>query len=211
VAIEYRIQATPQRAEYAEALASLVTPALVVYDDSGRPWEGYKKCLQNLSASHVCVLQEDVQLCRSFTLALDRIAAARPDQIVSLFTGGIPGPSRQDFYQAQIEGRSYSRVVNNQVVNVVSLLWPRPIAEQFLAWAEVTQIPGPVPPHADDAVVGWFALEHNLPIVQTVPCLVEHRHEVPSVVNSSRHPDDTTRKAIGFIGDADPLEVDWRQ
>ena len=142
---------------------------------------------------------------------MEQIAQANPDTIVALFIGGIPGPTRSSFYKAQLTGNVYCPVMRNRIVHVVALLWPRARAESFLLWVQVSKIPGHNPPLSDDAVVGFWAQQTQQPIVATVPSLVQHEDVVPSTVSSAeRQGKNRNRVAVGFIGDADPLELDWR-
>lgn len=189
-------------------------PDAQVVPDEVSPWNGYRACLQDLprAVSHVCVLQDDVKLAKNFPLAVERIAEANPDEIVALFIGGLPGPTRSGFHRAALKGERYCPVVRNRVVHVVALLWPRVMAEYLLAWVadEKNVIPGHNPPISDDAVIGWWAHRTNQPIIATIPCLVEHEDMVPSTVSTAhRFGRNRNRVAIRFIGDEDPLEIDW--
>ncbi len=210
--VAFRIQHHPSRAHLLSELLSALPDAVVVPDEVS-PHSGYLKCLADLppAVTHVCVLQDDVLLARNFAQTVERVVEARPENVVSLFVGGLPGPSRTDFYRAIQEGRRFSPVNSTRICHVVALVWPRALAENFLAWSDENKVPGPVPPKSDDAAVCWWSLRTGNQILATVPCLVEHP-DLESVVNPRRAKAgrDKGRTAIHFAGENDPLSYCWR-
>ncbi len=208
--VEYRIQHHPSRADLLPKLLSALPDAIVVLDEIS-PHSGYLECLADLppAVTHVCILQDDVLLARNFALTVEKVIEARPTNVVSLFVGGLPGPTRTEFYRASQEGRRFSPVNSSRIVHVVALVWPRSLAEHFLAWSEENKVPGPVPPKSDDAAVCWWSLRTGNQILATVPCLVEHP-DLESVVNPRRAKAgrDKGRTAIQFC-DGDPLSYAW--
>jgi hypothetical protein len=215
VAVAAVIQAHPSRKELAESLrdslAPLPTEISYHSSDPPSPWAGYLQALESglqTLHSHLCVIQEDARICQNFAAVIAKIAQARPDDVIQLFTGSLKGKTTKDFLQAQIKHKSYSPVWFREIHNVVAILWPREAVESFLAWSPTAKVPGPQPPRSDDSVFGYWARTTHRQIWATVPCLVEHppRGTDTSLIGNEFK---GGRQAIAFIGDADPLEIDW--
>lgn len=174
------------------------------------PWSGYRKCLRDPWTPHLCVLQDDVRLCHNFMAACGKLVETRPDDVISLFVGGLPNKTRKDYLEALKAGRHFSPVYFRDIHHCVAVIWPQRKAEQFLEWTEKNKIPGPQPPRSDDAVFGAWARRTRQTVWATVPSLVEHPDDVPSTVHlRARSGADKGRVAISFIGERDPLEIDW--
>lgn len=176
------------------------------------PWRGYRLCLSDLPESgHVAILQDDTVACRNLAPALELIAAANPDTVVELFMSMQPKRTHNRASLHYGRGR-YVDVHLADLVHVVALLWPVGKAREFLAW--VDESPGRLRGErfqSDDATVTrWMQLTKQR-IRATVPSIVQHPDDVPSIVNGHRvrHGADRGRTAGYWIGDADPLELDW--
>jgi hypothetical protein len=174
---------------------------------------GYLLSLAGLPAEgHVCVLQDDAIVCRNFVPTLERIAEARPDSVVSLFLSKAP---RRTYNRASVVfGKSrYVETNPADLVHVVGVLWPVAKAQSFVDWVEHS------PKHrgadfspSDDANVSRWKRNTRETVLCTVPSIVQHPDDVPSIVNAhkqSRIGTDSGRTAGYWIGDADPLELDW--
>lgn len=174
---------------------------------------GYMLCLADLPADgHVAVLQDDVLVSQNFMPALELIAAANPDTPVSLFLSKTPKRT----YNLSLLRHGKSRYVNTHqqdLVHVVALLWPVHKAQEFVDWIDENpkRIRGDQLSTSDDAnVTRWMQLTGQV-IRCTVPSIVQHPDDVPSIVNQTkvRGGLDGGRTAAHWIGDADPLELDW--
>lgn len=213
--IEIRIQHRPGRESINRLLADLPPEVAVVADDGEghNPWRGYKRCLSELpTAGHIAVLQDDVIVCRNFVPALEMIAEHNPNTPVSLFLSKHP---KRTFNMASLKwGRSrYVDTHQQDLVHVVGILWPVTKAGEFMDWIEGNQlrIRGGAFTTSDDAnVTRWMQLTKQT-FRCTVPSLVQHPDDVPSIVNVSKMKNgkDSSRTAAYWIGDGDPLELDW--
>lgn len=212
--ITIRIQHHPGR-ESVQRLLDQLPPEVEVVEDTGEvldPWRGYRRCLSDLpETGHVCILQDDVIVARNFVPSLEMIAAANPETIVSLFLSKAP---KRTFNLASLKyGKTrYVYTHPQDLVHVVGLLWPVQKARDFLAW--VDENPKRLRGHtfsSDDATVTRWMRFSGERIRVTVPSIVEHPDDVASVVNQSkmRSGMDGMRTAAYWIGDADPLELDW--
>lgn len=214
-AIAVRVQSHPSRRECRERLLASLDGLLVqVVEDNSQPpnpWHGYQKCLSDLRGySHVLVIQDDALVCRNFAAAVSQIVAARPKDIVSLFVGGLRNRTTQHFNMALGRGDRYSEVYFRDIHHVVAVLWPAPLAKVFLDWSRTHAVPGMPRPRSDDAVFGAWARTTRSNVLCTVPSLVEHPDDVKSTVGlRARSGKDRGRVAVSYIGDGDPLELDW--
>lgn len=181
------------------------------HGETHNPMRGYLLALSNLpSSGHVCVLQDDVIVCRNFAETLELIAAANPHTVVALFTS--QSPRRTHNMTLLRWGRT--RYVNthlSDIVHVVGMMWPVDKASEFVEW--ITENPkrirGGELSRSDDAcVTRWMKLTSQT-IRCTVPSIVQHPDDVPSVVNESKPKGGKDRTAAFWIGDQDPLELDW--
>lgn len=158
------------------------------------------------------MLQDDTIPCRNFAPTLELIAAANPGIPVSLFLSKIPRRT----YNLSLLRTGKSRYVDqNQqdLVHVVAILWPVQKAREFLAWIEKNpkRIRAGGISTSDDAHVSrWMQLTHQ-PFRCTIPSIVQHPDDVESIVNKSKMSNgrDSGRTAAAWIGDQDPLELDW--
>lgn len=211
-----RIQHHPSRAELLPPLLELLAPlpTEVICDDGPpppNPWRGYQLCLSGLpKCSHVLVLQDDAIPCVNFNAAILEIAKANPTTPVVLFLGGLPKVTGNNALKALKRGQHYSPVWIRDFVPVVALLWPKEKAEAFMAWSKTHKLPGAVP-RSDDAVVGRWMIRERQRILVTIPSLVQHPDNVPSLIGRrAKWGKDRGRVALQFI-EGDPLEIDWSQ
>ena len=127
---------------------------------------------------------------------------------VSLFLTSIPlRVSRQAIREAKA-GRTYfdARFRINEFCPVVGMLWPVRAAEEFMAWvADNPKKLGHREPRSDDSVVGkWCAHTHQT-IRFTIPSLVEHMGDQPSVKGGQTAA--SRMRALWFAEDG--LNYEW--
>lgn len=211
-----RIQHWPNRPQGLERLLERTPSAQVIVDDDPgqtSPWRGYQKCLADLPPTgHVAILQDDSLPCINFELALERVIAARPNDVISLFVGGLNNVTRKDYFTNSKRNLPWSPINFRDIHHVVALVWPVDAARRFLAWVETAKIPGHGHrmPRSDDAIIGCWARKETITVWATIPSLVEHPDDVPSTIGR-RYSNgmERGRTAIQFIGDGDPLEINW--
>lgn len=217
------IQAHPSRRHLAEGLLEcLGAKASIVYDTNAggprNPWLTYRRCVERgleLGTDHILIVQEDVLVCDRF---LDGVAAAtdaRPDNPVAFFVPGKPPAYINAIYRARRDGFAWAELPLGTWCPVVATAWPRWLAEKLLEW-----VVGNVPPawRADDEICGRFLYWAGVPVLATVPSLVEHPDTEPSVMNGHKRVGDGRdpgRRAYFFIGDeperydCDATTIDW--
>ena len=176
------------------------------------PWLGYRAALENLPATgHVLVLQDDVIVSKNFTPAVELIAAANPDTVVSLYLSTVP---KRTLNSARLHwGRSrYVDTHPNDLVHVIAVLWPVDKARDLLAWVDENplRLQGTVFQSDDATLTRWKQFRKERVRV-TIPNLVQHPDDVESIVNGHRAHSgaDKGRVSAAWIGAGDPLELDW--
>ena len=210
--IRARIQGHPARSHLHDALAAslqIPTELALHSSDPPNPWHGYRNCLSDLPrCTHLVVVQDDALVCANFGETIERVALRNADIPVSLFL--MPSPlriARQAIREAK-GGKLYfdARFRINEFCPVVGMLWPVRKAEEFLDWVEENpRRLGHRDPRSDDSVVGkWCANTHQT-IRFTIPSLVEHMADQPSVKGGPTPA--SKMKAIWFAEDG--LQYDW--
>lgn len=221
--IAYRVQAVPEREATLDRLLSQLPQAEVIVDDGSPvegewlvapdgPWRGYVKVLTaplvDSQTRHICVLQDDCIVCENFTEAVEKIVATRPSNPICLFT---PGSARQTVHTMMRANGHLVPLAFRDFLPVVAVVWPVELAASFIEWTRMAKLPGmPRPPKSDDAVAGAWKRHMRQDVYVTVPSLVEHPDDVPSTVGRrAANGEDKGRVAAMYIGERDPLEIDW--
>lgn len=222
VRLSVAVQHHPKRDYLIEPLlAALGDPepeVVAAPDPDGRPnpWREYRRALETAppKATHRLVFQDDAHPCRDFQKAARRAVAARPDALVVFCVLGAPRSWAARVTVAAGAGRSWAELDVHRLrtwLPVVAVSWPAALIEPALRWVDRQRWPHSFV--ADDEVVGRVANGMPLPVLATVPSLVEHPDDVPSSVGrrSPRAGLDPNRVAACFIDDeeCDPLSIDW--
>lgn len=170
------------------------------------PWRTYHACMTHKlpGATWRVVLQDDVELCPNFGVAVER-ALQHVDQPVCLF---VPKTLRQGslrLLKACFEDKAWCELEWREWIPVVAVAWPERLVPVFLDWAASRRF-SPSHNRADDAIVGRFARENRITFLATVPSLVNHPDVEPSLIRN--HIPKGGRRATCYVGD-DALEIDW--
>lgn len=203
--IAYRVQHSAGRDATLDRLLPLLPPGTEVVTDREdgppNPMRGYLQCLRTPPSdiTHLCVIQDDALPCKGFGWEVQHAVEQKPDEMISLFVGGLPGRTKRSFLESLSSGARWSQIYFREVHHVVGLVWPVPLAASFLEWYETAKIPGPTPPRSDDAVVGFWARTTKRLFWATVPCLVEHPDDFPSTIRMHTRTGDRGRQAIAFL------------
>lgn len=156
-------------------------------------------------ATHRCIIQDDVWVCPDFTAAVERAVESRPDDILTFWHGEHPRENIFRIGAAMTAGEPWAELNVARFVPVVASCWPRELAECFLPWVDEQDWPPEFV--ADDEIVGRFARACEVRCFTSCPSLVEHSDE-PSVMLRAQRCDEGRRAAF-YIGEDDPLVIDW--
>lgn len=149
------------------------------------------------AASHLLIVQDDALLCEDFAARAVTAVTARPDVLLALFVPGFPFMARRVERQ-RLLGEAFADLPPAAFTPVVAMSYPRAHVEALLAYSDASRWPRATRMGtADDAIVAGYVRANRLSVVATVPSLVEHRDEIPSIAKPS-HRQGRHRRAAWF-------------
>jgi hypothetical protein len=178
---------------------------------SANAWRSCRACIESIpaDATHVLVIQDDAEPCRNLAAVLPRLVAARPDRIICLFVGGAPRASATALCHAGDRGETFAEIPNRDWLPCVATIYPAAIARDILEYVDART--WSFGQRGDDHRLGEYMRSRRVQAVATVPCLIQHPDVEPSLIGTAalrgRNP---ARVACCWIGDHDPLMIDWR-
>jgi len=147
-------------------------------------------------ATHHLVVQDDALASKNFLETVHRLIEIKPDELICFFS------MRKAAQQARARGEHW--FTTNDGCFGISLCFPIEFLAALVRW-ERTHVK-PDCPHDDTRVANY--LKYG-PIKKRVwhpsPSLIEHAAPSDSILGNS-HPH---RVAKVWVGDQDPLEIDW--
>lgn len=210
--IHVRVQHHPARVELLKRLTPRLRPykPSVVVDPGGdvpSAWRCYRHCLvEPWEGDRLLIVQDDAWPATGFAKALKQIVVSHPDSMIALFMAGAPWRTADLIKRAARGGRRYAAVHPRDFAATVALLWPRADAEAFVAWTDEHP---PAADSGDDNVVGAFIRATGRHVVVTVPSIVQHPDDVPSLIGRRHsHGRNKFRVACVFY-DGDVSRLDW--
>lgn len=212
--IHARVQHHPSRAhlipELLHRLDGLAVEVIEHCSTPPNPWAGYRRCMAAPPsyATHLLIVQDDVQICHNFVPAVKQIAEANPDAPVCLFLGRLPADTKPRVHQAMKMGRRYVTLSWRSFLPIVAVLWPVAKLVEFREWTEAfPYLPGTREPRSDDAMAGRWKMVTRQMVRATVPSLVEHPDEELSTVGLRAQWGGKPRVAAYLADDASAF--DW--
>ncbi len=147
------------------------------------PWRGHRKCLERHREpfTHLVVIQDDAIPCPAFECELRCALEQEPDATLMLFLGAQPRLTAQAAMRALDAGESFAAKHPRDYCPVVGISYPAAHAADILAWNEE---PNGRRSKSDDFMIGRWHRERQHRILATVPSLVDHPDDVPSVVGN---------------------------
>lgn len=148
-------------------------------------------------ATHLLVVQDDALLCEGFAARALEALTSRPDALIALFVPGFPFMARRVERQ-RLLGEAFADLPPAAFVPLVALSYPRVHVEGLLAYSDGSRWPRATRMGtADDAIVAGYVRANRLSVVATVPSLVEHDDDLPSLAKPS-HRQGKHRRAAWF-------------
>lgn len=148
-------------------------------------------------ATHLLIVQDDALLCDDFARRALEAVTARPDALLALFTPGFPFMARRIEQQRRL-GEAFAVLPPAAFTPLVAQIYPRAHVDGLLAYSDGSRWPRATRMGtADDAIVAGYVRANRLAVVATVPSLVEHMDEVPSIAKPS-HRQGKHRRAAWF-------------
>lgn len=214
--VSVAIQHHPSRADLAAALAAEVAGELVADPDPEgirSPWRTYRLALEltPADATHRLVLQDDALVCAGFVPAARAAIAARPNRMIAFYVGGNARPATPALRAAARRGSPWAELTHMTWCPAVALAWPVALIAECLAFVDAQDWPLSFTTRGcDDEIIGRFLGHAGVTAIATVPSLVDHPDDVPSLIGKlARGGRDRRRVAACWIGDCDPGSIDW--
>ena len=168
--IEIRIMAVRERREkyILPMLKQLgMSEDIVFYDEPGKKKiamrNARKTWLAPTQSEYVCVLQDDIQLCNNFVEILNKCACNFPHSIFSFFQPRLR-------WEDKDSETPYIKITGCGMYGP-AILMPAYMIKDIFYWGD--KVYGEDFKH-DDTVIGFFAKVHNIPVMSTIPCLIQH-------------------------------------
>ncbi len=198
-----RIQHHPSRAHLIPPLLTRLDgldPVVII--DPGGPrletWRSHRACLESIpdDATHLLCLQDDSLPCDGFADHALAAIEAKPDRVIALFLPGIGHVARQVLVARKRRER-WLEMGASSFVPLVAVVYPAAVARAIPGYARRRRMDIG---RADDAVVATYCRAHRVSAVATLPCLVEHRNDVPSAMRNGKTyaTDDPRTLAVWF-------------
>ena len=159
----------------------------VYWHTARRAWE----ISRTMDETHLLVLSDDMLPCDNFCRLLNGALAARPTDIIAIFS------MRQALPEARQAGLHWVRTSEGAWGG--SMVMPAALWHDLLVWERANVQPGY--PH-DDSRIKLYAENHGLPIMLTAPALVQHLGAATSLLGFSN-----SRRVASWL--ADGSDIDW--
>lgn len=205
------VMAHPSRALYARRLCRrLGRGTRIVYDPDpegpANPWRTARSAWAALEATsgitHGLVVQEDIIPCRQFLSHAKRALEAKPARVASFFLGNNATVTWQRMLVAQsASDASWVEGFHASWVPALALALPVDLIPSLVEFDDGSQ------PIADDEVYGRWCRLHGLAWHATIPSLVDHDDDAPSLMRDPYARG--ARRAACWVGECDPGLIDW--
>lgn len=169
------------------------------------PWRTARECWRSTppGCTHRLVIQDDVIPCRRFLHHASLALAARPDRIVAFYVGMNATLTYRSMLVASQDCSAWVLGDSSSWVPCLALAVPAPLIPSLVAFDDGTR------PVADDDVYGRWCRSEGLPWYATIPSLVDHDDDAPSLMRSEWA--NGRRVAACWVGAADPGLIDWER
>jgi len=216
VNLSVAVQHHPARAGLLPLLTQLGDHEVVADDPAlpMSPFRCYLECLRRTpkGATHRLVVQDDAIPCVGFREFAEQAVRERPDDLIAFF---VPGRTllRRDMLAHHRRGERWYTLPNLNWTPTVALCWPAGMARAFVPFGEdviATRALRGLTTQGDDPYVGAWRKKHDVPVVATVPSLVQHPDTVTSLFRPHRKPQagrNRARVAALFVDDLPTLRV----
>lgn len=200
--IDVKIMSVLSRKKYACELAKTIEISNdnIVFDDrgingGGSAWYNAKRIwsLDTNGFSHRLVLQDDILLCNDFLNYVEKCVEKYPDVIWTFYNGVWIKPEfkRKDTPYTIVKGGALS----GQAVCI-----PIQYIQNMIEWTD--EILGYDFKH-DDGRIGFYSLCNDIPVMCTIPSLVNHDNDVKSCIPNHNN---RNRRSSTFY---DPKSENW--
>jgi hypothetical protein len=216
--LSFGIQTHPSREQLAVWLAGKIGGHVDIVldpDPDGEwhsPWRTFRRVLDETpeTATHRVQIQDDAAVCDGFRAAVEKAVETQPDKLICLFVAGRPHGHVQAVMSACNRDVPWARISSVPWVPAVSTVWPRALIDSVCSYVDRQRWGGRFV--ADDEILGRWATAESVEVLATVPSLVEHPDQVPSLIGfKTSYGANPDRVAACYIGDCEgcAAEIDW--
>lgn len=175
------------------------------------PWRTYRACLQvgaGLTEPFV-ILQDDCIPCTGFLEAAEAVREVVHNGLIAFcLQGMIASTTRSAFWRALEQGQRLLLIRPHNWVPAMALGWTPALAARALEW-DTLQTRLRESFTSDDGRLYHFTRWAGVPVWATVPCLVDHPDDVPTVGSEKeRNGRKPSRRTLAFI-EGDASAVQW--
>lgn len=205
------IMAHPSRLAYAHRLRKRLSGRGTLIDlvldpdpeGPRNPWRTARLAWERTppGCTHRMVVQEDVIPCPGFVRHARLAIKAKPDRITTFYLGTNAIITWRAMLVAAERCAAWVEGSRASWVPALALCIPVRLVDSLAAFDDGTR------PVADDEVYGRWCREHGLPWYATIPSLVDHDDDAPSLMRDPYARG--VRRAACPIGDTDPALIDW--
>ena len=206
--IEVRIQHSPNRERQLDFLLhSLQTDKphnvkVTIINDDVSCWNGCRKAL-NCKADYICVLQDDVLVCKDFLPTIERLVKLVTDKPITLFTPLEMANTARTWQRSWMTIKLW--------FYAQGYIMPRDLAKDFLDFAERHTNKRNI----DDEKLAIWVWKRDLRVWATMPSLVEHIGWGTTTIRTRNYDEYykiDRRVAKYFIGyEKSGLDIDWEE
>lgn len=199
--VSIAIMAVREReAQVNRILSRLGGGAAVLWDDDrkGVWWNAQRAWGVGIDsgADYHVVLQDDVEVCQNFKPGAQAALSHIPENHPACFFA-----NRRAVLKAKAQGLSWALIADGSWGQASCL--PTRLINDFLGWSKRSVREEF---KHDDTRLAMYGLAKGLPFYCTAPSLVEHVGHNSSLIG---HKTPRPRVATWYIGDGNPLKVDW--
>ena len=201
IAIQHTPSRTDRRRWVQAMLAQLRSEStdlpVALVEDPGLAgcWPTYRRALEAAGdAPHHLVLQDDLELCRDFTKAVEEVIRVRPENVIALYTNA------ESVLKARELGESW---IEKSGVCGPSMIWPTYLISEFLEWQDKHIDPDF---EFDTVRVSMWLIKTSKRAFATVPSLTQHLGYQSSTLGLNS----PTKIAAWYVGEnRSALGIDW--
>ena len=186
MSVDYRIIAVRERSKIVDSIIESIRPqeAIVFFDDEhkGCIWNAlraWKSCEQS-EGTHICVLQDDIELADNFCIVADMISKLFPEAIVAFYN--------QDLNAKDFDGSTYG-ILPTCSVSAPAIMMPKDVAIQFVRFFNSHL---DLSYNYDDGAIRMFAILSNVQVLTMCPSIVRCIDCVKSTFGNSHSKKNTS-------------------
>lgn len=144
--------------------------------------------------THICLLQDDLELCEGFVDIVEMMCETHTNAIINPYNSRLS-------WKDKVEDSPYVRI-NGCGVYGQCIIMPVKYIQDFLMWVRECC---PLDYPHDDVAVGEYAKRRGIPVLATIPCILQHIAPTSSVLKYN-NPNKISKV---YLGRLEPMFENW--